>query len=59
MDFGDNFIKWIILIYVTQTVQIRVGGSFSKPCKIQRVTTQGFPLFPSQFISILEILNGD
>lgn len=43
MDFGENFIKWIKLIYTSNQAQIVVNGDLTKAGKYRRGQDKDVP----------------
>ena len=59
LKFGDNFIKWINLIYPSSTsyapkAQLQINGQLSEPYEILRGLRQGCPLSCSLFLIGIE-----
>ena len=55
-NFGENFQKWINVIYNGGKSCISNNGFVSKTFEIERSTRQGDPISPLVFILVLEIL---
>lgn len=53
---GEDFIKWVQLLYSSPIAAIREGGRISSPFKLYRGTRQGCPLSPLLFAMAIEPL---
>lgn len=53
---GDNYIKWVQLLYSSPMAVIREGGRISAPFNLYRGTRQGCPLSPLLFALAIEPL---
>ena len=56
MGFGDNFIRWVRLLYTDVRSSVLVNGYTSRPFKPSRGVRQGCPLFPLLYVLIMEVL---
>ena len=55
-NFGDDFIRWIKLLYKNPTFSVKNNGWISKKQKMYRGIRQGCPLSALLFIIVVEIL---
>ena len=55
-NFGENFIKWISILYNEPIFRIKNNGWISQPYKMERGQRQGCPLSALIFIIIVEVL---
>jgi len=56
--FGENFIKWMKIIYLKPVSSILTNSDRSRPFELQRGVRQGDPLSPLLFDISLEPLAG-
>lgn len=56
-NFGNNFIKWINILYTNPNFCIKNNGWISKKCKMYRGIRQGCPVSAILFLFVMEILN--
>ena len=54
--FGDNFIKWIAILYNDISSRLLINGELSKPVFISRGVRQGCPLSPLLYVLFMEPL---
>lgn len=54
--FGNNFLKWLKILYRNPTASIVTNNISSEPIVLERSTRQGCPLSPKLFILALEPL---
>lgn len=55
-NFGDNFIKWVTVLYKNANFSIKNNGWISKEFKMTRGIRQGCPVSALLFILVVEIL---
>ena len=55
LNFGNNFIKWISIMYNSISSQILINGHFSKDVNISRGVRQGCPLSPLLYVLFILI----
>ena len=56
MGFGDNFIRWVRLLYTDVRSSVLVNGYISRPFKPSRGVRQGCPLSPLLYVLSMEVL---
>ena len=56
MGLGDNFIRWVKILYRVVRSSVLVNGFTSRPLKPSRGVRQGCPLFPLQYVLSMEVL---
>ena len=56
MGFGDNFIRWVRLLYTAVRSSVLVNGYTSRPFKPSRGVRQGCPLPPLLYVLSMEVL---
>ena len=56
MGFGDNFIRWVRLLYTAVRSSVLVNGYTSRPFKPSRGVRQGCPLSPLLYVLSMEVL---
>ena len=56
MGFGDNFIRWVRLLYPDVRSSVLVNGYTSRPFKPSRGVRQGCPLSPLLYVFSMEVL---
>jgi hypothetical protein len=55
-NFGENFLKWINILYNKPIFRIKNNGWVSKTCNMQRGIRQGCPISAILFLFVIEIL---
>ena len=55
-NFGENFIKWVHILYTNPIFRIKNNGWISKTCMMQRGIRQGCPISAILFLFVAEIL---
>ena len=55
--FGQNFIKWIKILYTDITSKVKVNGYHTNDFKIERGVRQGCPLSALLYVLCLEVLS--
>ena len=58
MGFGARWRKWMECCVTIASMSILLNGSPSKPFKLERGLTQGYPFSPFLFVMLAETLNG-
>ncbi len=53
-SFGNTFIDWVKLLYVSPQATVSVNGLTSQMFSLERGTKQGCPLSPLHFALIIE-----
>lgn len=53
--FGQNFIKWVKLLYSDAQSIVKVNGFLSDPLRLQRGVRQGDPLSPLLYVLVAEV----
>ena len=56
MGFGDNFIRWVRLLYPDVRSSVLVNGYTSRPFKPSRGVRKGCPLSPLLYVLSMEVL---
>ena len=59
MGFGDNFIRWVRLLYTNVRSSILVNGYTSRPFKPSCGVHQGCPLSPLLYVLSMEVLTAN
>ena len=54
LDLGDNFIKWISILYRNINSRLLIHGGLSDPVQIARGVRQGCPLSPLLYVLFIE-----
>lgn len=55
-NFGNNFIKWIQILYKDPTIQVKNNGHISEKFKAGRGVRQGCPVSALLFLLVVEIM---
>ena len=55
-NFGNNFIKWMSILYTKPMFQIKNNGWISKTCQMTRGIRQGCPISAILYLFVAEIL---
>lgn len=55
-NFGNNFLKWIKVLYTKPYVHVKNNNWLSRRCKMSRGIRQGCPVSALLFIFVIEIL---
>ena len=55
-NFGENFIKWIEVLYTDPIMVVKNNGYFTKKIRLTRGLRQGCPISALLFIIVVEIL---
>ena len=53
---GQNFIKWVSLIYANASSILNINGYFSKKIPLKRGVRQGCPLSALLYVLVIEVL---
>ena len=56
MGLGDNFIRWVKILYTVVRSSVLVNGFISRPFKPSRGVRQGCPLSPLLYVFSMEVL---
>ena len=56
MGFGDNFIRWVRLLYTDVRSSVLVNGYTSRPFTPSHGVRQGCPLLPFLYVLSMEVL---
>ena len=55
-NFGENFMRWVKILYTDPIFRVKNNGWISKTCKMNRGIRQGCPISALLFIFATEIL---
>ena len=55
-NFGENFIKWIEVLYTDPIMVVKNNGYFTKKIRLTRGLRQGCPISALLFVIVVEIL---
>ena len=55
-NFGDNFIRWVEILYNDPTISVKNNGHISSKFKAERGIRQGCPVSALLFILVVEIM---
>ena len=55
-NFGENFIKWIKLMYMNPIFRVKNNGDLSKTCSMEKWIRQGCPASAIIFILVAEVM---
>ena len=56
MNFGDNFLKWVKILYTNPVFRIKNNNWISRTCSMTRGIRQGCPISALLFIFVAEVL---
>ncbi|KAJ8018592.1 hypothetical protein HOLleu_43331 [Holothuria leucospilota] len=54
LGFGDNFVRWISILYGNINSRLLINGTLSDPINISRGVRQGCPLSPLLYVLFIE-----